>query len=888
MASWKPCHFICRLLFIISLNLCLNNTVIGQVDVLQVRVKLENRKTTVRRLMKEVLPNAGIELSYSDKFIPFGKKIEFNQHRPKIYTILSNICRNNDLAYNINGNEVQFRYYDRPDSDFEFVISGRVRDKFTGELLVGANISVLGTQIGVITNDYGYFSITLPKGDHEIAVSYLGYGAIIQTLFLEKHMKFDYQLKSKSYELKDILVEGKEEIDVPLENVMSGVNKLNMDVVGDIPYFLGEVDVFQGALLLPGILNVGEGALGVNVRGGSADQNLILMDETIVYNAHHLFGLISVFNPDAVKDVQIFKGSYPSKYGSRNSSVMHVRHKDGNSKEFQASGGIGLITSRLLIEGPIKKDTSSFLIAARSTFWDLITREANNPTIRDSRANFQDLNAKVSYNINDKNRLYLAGYVGADENKFGLDVLRKWGNRMASIRWNKIHSDRLFYNTTLSISRYRYRVLDQDEEENSVGTSKIIDYTLKSDFTYFFKPNNLIEYGLSLIYHQLSPGNRNQVISGVNKVIDIETEQALEADLYLANERNISKKLKMSLGLRASLFSKRGPGTVFKYQQGVVKSIESIIDTLIYNNDESIQNYFNLQPRVSLNYQLSSKASLKLNYLNSVQYLHLLSNTLSPTSSDIWKLSDNYISPSVTNQLSIGYYKTINKQKFQFSAEIFYKYNDKIVDYKNGADLLFNSAVEKELLIGNSRAYGLELFVKKDIGNLSGWIGYTLSKSEKRVKGNFIGESINDGKYFPTDFDRTHDFSAAIIYHMNKRWTFSSNFVYYTGRPFSFPDSKYSVDGLIVPHYSNRNLQRLSPYHRLDIAARLEGKSVRKNGIRKKNESYWVFSVYNAYSRKNTQSYFFRENEDNPLDTETIRYSILGFMVPSVTYNFTF
>jgi len=834
------------------------------------------------------LPQAGIVLSYNDQLIPLNKKITFYKPRPKLGAILSEICKNEDLTFSLANNQILFSFYDRPDTDFSFNIRGRVRNKYSGELLLGATIQEVGTDKGVISNGYGYFSLALSKGNHQIRVSYLGYKPMIHELDLQKNMNFDYQLEPHVFELEDLVIEGKQEIDIPLENVMSGVNKLNMELVGDIPYFLGEVDVFQGSLLLPGIQNVGEGTSGINVRGGASDQNLILLDEAVIYNSNHFFGLISVFNPDAVNDVEIFKGSYPSKYGGRISSVMHVRHRDGNNKEMHLSGGIGLITSRLLLEGPIRKDKSSFLISGRSTFWDFFTRGAENPTISNARANFQDLNTKVNYNINEKNKIYFSGYIGADENKFGLDVLRRWGNRLFSIRWNKIQSDRLFYNLTFYVSRYRYRVIEEDEIENFVGTSKIIDYALKTDFTYYFKPNNLIEYGISIVYHQLSPGNRIQTISGINTDIKLENEQAFEADIYLANERNLGEKLKISYGLRGSIFSNRGPGSVFLYERGKPKSMNTIIDTLKFDVGESIKNFYNIQPRLSLNYQVNKSSSVKFNYLNAVQYMHLLSNTLSPTSADIWKLSGSYIPPSVTNQFSLGYYKIYSRRKTEASIEVFYKHNSNIVDYKNGADLQFNSAIEKELLNGDSRAFGLELFAKKEIGNLTGWISYTLSKSEKQVKGQFAGEAINNGDYFPTDYDRTNDFSAALIFNTNKRWTFSSNFVYYTGRPFSFPDAKYTLDGLTIPHFPNRNQQRLAPYHRLDFSARLAGKKFRKNGKEKKSESYWVFSVYNAYNRRNTQTYFFRQNEEDPTKTETIRYSVLGVAVPSITYNFRF
>lgn len=875
--------------FIIIILLCfLTVSASSQDNILQKRIKLKYKKTTVRKIILDILPQEGINLSYNDQLIPFNKKVSFYQLKPKLSTILFKICSNEYLTFIVENNQILFLYYDRPDTDFSFIVSGKVRDKYSGELLLGATIRVLGTSNGVITNGYGYFSLVLHKGKHEIMVSYLGYKPIVQELDLYKNMKFDYHLETQSFELENLVIEEKQEIDIPIESVLSGVNNLNIELVGDLPYFLGEVDVFQSALLFPGILSIGEGASGINVRGSASDENLILLDEAVIYNSNHFFGLISVFNPDAINDIKIFKGSFPSKYGGRISSVMHIRHKDGNNKELHMSGGIGLITSRLLVEGPIKKDSSSFLISGRSTFWDFFTRGSKNPTIKNSRANFQDLNTKVNYNINQKNKIYFSGYIGTDVNKFGFDILKKWGNRLFSVRWNKIHSDRLFYNFTSYVSRYQYQTIEENKIDNFVGTSKIIDYALKGDFTYFFKPNNLIEYGFSIVYHQLSPGNRIQTISGISTDIKLENEQAIETEIYIANERNLSKKLKISYGLRGLIFSNIGPGSVFQYESGKPKNIDTIIDTLKFSSGESIQNFYKIHPRFSLNYLVNNSSSFKFNYFNASQYIHLLSNTLSPTSADIWKLSDNYILPTITNQVSLGYYKKYTKQKIETSIEVFYKQNTNIIDYKNGADLRFNNAIEKELLRGNSRAFGLELFIKKEIKNFTGWLGYTLFKSEKQVKGQFAGEAINNGEYFPTDYDRTHDFSIALIFKIHKRWTLSSNFVYYTGRPFSFPDSKYTFEGLIIPHFSNRNKQRLTPYHRLDLSATLEGKKIKKNGKQKKFKSYWVFSIYNAYNRKNTQAYFFRQNPADPTQTEIIKYSVLGIVIPSIKYNFRF
>ncbi|MFY0652678.1 MAG: TonB-dependent receptor [Cyclobacteriaceae bacterium] len=851
-------------------------------------LKLPASKLTVEKLLKDVLPEHDVTISYNDDIIPFKKIIKFKRKSASLLSVLNRICHNSHLSWLESGGQILFLFYQRPESEFYYTISGKILEQGTNEPLIGAHLLSEGSQKGSVSNAYGFYSLTLPGGEHTLNVNFVGHQKIQQPIMLKGNVVYNFHLQPKSTELSDVTITSKSELDLAYQNTLMGASRLNMEFVGDIPYFMGEVDVFQSSLLLPGITNVGEGTSGVNVRGGSADQNMIMLDEALIYNSHHFFGLTSVFNPDAVSDVEIYKGSFPVSYGGRLSSVMHIRQRDGNNEKFHASGGVGLITSRLLLEGPITKNKHSFLVSGRTTFWDFLTRGAENPTIKNTRANFRDFNAKINFQLNDRNKLYLSSYTGQDENRFGLDVLRKWGNTLFSVRWNKIYNVKLFSNTTTYLSSYRYRVIEEDDKASFVGTSRITDYAFKTDFTYFRNPEHIYNFGGSFTYHRLTPGKRIPGISSTNNEIDLGNENALESSLYFSNEFKLNNKLTLTSGLRLTHFSKVGPGDVFIYSNNRPRDVGAIVDTVSYSNGKGIRTFANLHPRATLKYQLNPSSALKVNYSNTVQYMHRLSNTITPSSSDIWKASDNYLEPSKSDQITFGYYKFFTARKLDASLELFYRKNRNIIEYKGGADLLFNPAIETELLFGNTRAYGVELLLKKDLGSLTGWLGYTLSKSEIQVNGLFEDEKINEGEYFPTDFNRTHDLSLSAIYQINRKWSLSSNFVYQTGRPFSFPVGKYEFDGFVVPHYEERNRHRLPDYHRLDIAARMEGRLKRRNGKDRKNKSFWVFSIYNMYSRRNTQAYLFQESEESPGETEVTRFSMLGVLVPSVTYNFKF
>ncbi|MCV9386156.1 TonB-dependent receptor [Reichenbachiella ulvae] len=861
----------------------------AQSDKLSQVISISKQKYSVRSLLEKVLPENGVFVSYNDDIIPMDKQIVFkSKNGYKVESILEKICRNENLSFEVKEDQILIKFYDRPDSEYKYVISGSIKDVESGELLIGAAIYIPQLKTGVSTNAYGFYSFTLTKGVYNLEISYIGYEA--QSLFIDinKNLKRNVELTPKSIELTELHVDELNPLDIKAHSILSSTNRIDMNMAKQIPY-LGEVDVFQSSLLLPGITNIGEGVSGINVRGGNSDQNLILMDEAMLYSSNHFFGLISIFNPDAVKDVEILKGDFPAKYGGRTSAVMHVRQKEGNERETQVSGGIGLLTSRLMVEGPMLNNKASYLLSGRSTFWDLILRNLKNPDFNDIRANFQDVNGKVKFNINSKNKIYLSGYWGADATKIGTDAYQTWGNRMVSFRWNSILRKKHFFNTTAYYSGYRYRYVENEEFRDFTGRISIDDFSLKLDVNSYLNPNNILEWGASSIYHKLLPG---ELISGEldtsGNEFKLEDETGIESSIYLSSENRIGSRITTLLGLRVSHFLNNAESDVYIYQPNVPKSVETITDTLKAGNKESKTSFWNILPRASLKLLLLENTSAKISYSSSVQYMHLLSNFSSPTSSDNWVMTGRNINPTEMYQGTLGVYRYFPSLEMNVSAELYYRRLDDVIDYKNGANLFLNPQVETELIFGDERAYGMELFVKKTFGRWTGWVGYTLSRVERKFDSQFEELTINEGNYFPSDFDRTHDFALTMVFNANEKWSFSSNFVFYTGRPYSFPDSKYEFDGILIPNYPSKNQDRLSNYHRLDLSATCKLGEYKRTGQKRGYESNLVFSVYNVYARKNAQAYFFSEDEDRTGKPVVNQLSVLAFPVPSITYNFIF
>ncbi|HMI06279.1 MAG TPA: TonB-dependent receptor plug domain-containing protein, partial [Flavobacterium sp.] len=650
---------------------------------------------------------------------------------------------------------------------------------------------------------------------------------------------------------------------------------------------LGETDVLKSILMLPGVTNAGEGASGFNVRGGGADQNLILLDEATIFNSSHVFGFFSVFNPDAIKDLKLYKGGIPARFGGRASSVLDIYQKDGNSKDFHVNGGIGLISSRLLAEGPIVKDKGSFLIGGRTSYAHLFLKLTDNKNV----AYFYDLNAKLSYKLNANNSLFLSGYFGRDV--FALDnrFENTYGNATLNLRWNHLFSEKLFSNLSLIYSDYYYG-LDLD----FVGfkwDSGIKNYNVKYDFKNYISDNFKLNYGVNAIYYDFNPGTITPADenSGIN-FDQLQKKKAFEPALYLDAEHDISKKISLTYGLRYSLFYRLGPSSINTYanNQAVIFNPEFQIyekadptGAVSYKKNESIADFSNLEPRAAIAYQFNDNQSVKVSYNRLVQYLQLISNTSSPTPLDVWTPSDNFIKPQKTDQVALGYFRNFHDSEYSLEAETFYKKVKNRLDYIDGADLIANDAIEQIILNGEMRAYGLELLLRKNEGRLNGWIAYTLSKSEQRTPGRTAEETgINNGQWYSSGYDKTHNLAVTGSYKYTDKWTFGANFALQSGQPVTYPNGQYQYQSITVASYGLRNENRLPAYHHLDISASYVPKPTKKKGW----QSEWVFSIYNVYNQKNAASISFKQNVQNG-QNEALRLSIFG-IVPGISYNFKF
>ncbi len=777
----------------------------------------------------------------------------------------------------------------------KFTLSGTVTEGASNETLIGVTILVPELRTGATTNEYGFYSLTLPEGEYQIQVTSLGFEDIVQTIQLNQNLKINFQMAEQPERLEEVVVTdqaGKINIRKP----QMSVSALSVQTIKDIPVVLGEADVVKSLLLLPGVTNAGEASSGFNVRGGAADQNLILLDEAIIFNSSHLFGFFSVFNPDAIKDVKLYKGGIPARYGGRVSSVLEIFQKEGNSKEFKMSGGIGAVASRLLAEGPIVKDRASFLIGGRASYAQLFL-----PLINiDNSASFYDLNTKLNYKINDNNNIYLSGYFGRDRFSINEQFVNLYGNAFVNFRWNHLFSNKLFSNLSLIYSDYFYGL-----ELDFVGfewNSGIQNINVKYDLKHYIGENLQLNYGLNNIYYIFNPGKikPNNPDSGILEEQLIK-KYANESAAYVDVEHSISDKISLGYGLRLSHFIRLGQDELFVYANDqpvlydpfqLVYREATPIDTIQPGRSETLESFTNLEPRASISYAINDDQSIKASYSRMAQYLHLLSNTSSPTPLDVWTPSGPWVKPQLQDQYAIGYFRNIKGGEFSFETEVFYKDIQNRIDYIDGANLIANNAIEQVILNGEARAYGWEVLFRKNEGRFRGWLAYTLSRSEQRTPGrppvvdtgrSNLETGINFGEWYSTPYDKTHDIALYGNYELNKKWSFNCNFIYQTGQPTNYPIGQFEFEGLVVPYYGLRNSERLPDYHRLDIAATLKPK---KRNPDTSWQSEWVFSIYNVYNRLNAASINFRENQDTGVN-EAIKTSIFG-IVPSVTFNFSF
>ena len=773
-------------------------------------------------------------------------------------------------------------------SQEKVTVSGTVYDNANNETLIGVSIYFPELNAGTSTNEYGFYSLTIPKGTYKIQISYLGFTSITEQITLSENITKNFKLNEEAESLNEIVIES----DIEKLNVRTpqmSVNKLTSSTIKKIPVVLGEADIIKSLILLPGVTSAGEGASGFNVRGGAADQNLILLDEAIVFNSSHLFGFFSVFNPDVIKDVKLYKGGIPARFGGRLSSVLDIYQKEGNSKEFNLTGGIGLVSSRLLAEGPIEKEKSSFVVAGRASYAHLFLPLFDN----DNKAYFYDLNSKINYRFNDRNNVFLSTYFGKDVFGINDSFVNDYGNTVLNLRWNHLFSDKIFSNLSLIYSDYFYGLtLDFVGFEWDSG---ITNFNLKYDFKHYLNEKFKLTYGINNIYIKFNPGEiiPNREDSGIqaDKLID---KYANEFAAYIAAEQKVNDKLTVQYGVRFSNFTRLGQDEINVYTDNnpviyneEFKRYESAeaIGTESYKRSDVLASFQNFEPRVSLSYLLNTDTSIKMSYNRMAQYLHLLSNTSSPTPLDVWAPSGQFIKPQLLDQYALGYFRSIKNGDYSLETEVFYKDIQNRIDYINGANLIANNEIETVILNGQARAYGLEVLLKKNEGNFKGWLAYTLSRSEQQTLGRTANEpGINSGEWYSTPFDKTHDISLNGSYELSKKWTFNANFLFQTGQPTNYPVGQYEISGLNVPIYDDnrRNADRLPAYHRLDISATL---TPEKNKNRRW-QSEWVFGIYNLYGRQNAASINFSQNRET-FRNEAVQTSIFG-LVPSVTYNFKF
>lgn len=759
-------------------------------------------------------------------------------------------------------------------------VSGNIKSLSNGEDMISAYVFVKGRDEGTVTNFYGFYSLTLPAGTYTLIYSYTGFNQIEKAVDLTKaDLKLNIELEKEINELNVVEIKAKKKTDNFKKIEMSTV-KLDIEQIKKIPALLGEADVIKSIQLLPGVSTVGEGATGFNVRGGGVDQNLVLLDEAPVFNSSHLFGFFSVFNPDAVKNVKLIKGGIPSEYGGRLSSILDVRMKDGNKKKFSGQGGVGLLFSRLTLEAPIVKDKGSFVIAGRRSYADVIAKPFLNESLKDAKFYFYDLTAKANYQFGDNDKVYLSGYFGRDV--FGAGFFFNWGNTTSTVRWNHVYNKKLFSNVTAYYSNYDYSLgVESDNGDEFKWSSAIVNYSVKPQWTYYANSKNTFNFGVHSTYYDFRPATTSFVSGGISSDISLDNKYALESAVYAGNEQKVGKGIILKYGLRFSAFQYLGNGTSYEFEEAsATLDSRTLINQTEYSTNKVIADYYNLEPRFSIKVDVDSVSSIKASYNRMSQYLHLMSNTAAATPLDVWSPTTNNIKPELADQIALGYFRNFGKDLgFEASSEVYYKMLQNQIGYIPDANLTLNELYEGDLLFGNGRAYGIEFLIKKTSGKFTGWVSYTLAKSEIKI------DNINNDDWFPSRYDRTHVGNLILSYSFTKRYEMSANFVYNTGIPATFSTNSFEVQGYSIPQNPTNsfNNSRVSDYHRLDLSFTINGREKDK----KKISGDWVFSVYNAYNRKNAFTIFLDGNDDQGVP-QAIRYSIIGSLIPSVTYNFKF
>jgi len=754
----------------------------------------------------------------------------------------------------------------------KWTISGSIRDLSNGEDLTGATIYIVELNTGTISDFYGNYSVTLPEGHYTVQFSFIGFETLKKKVLLDKNIKLHIELVPVTETLKEVEVTS-EQANKNIARPEMSTFKMDIKTIKSIPSLMGEVDIIKAIQLLPGVQAVSEGGSGFSVRGGAPDQNLILLDESTVYNASHLMGFFSVFNNDAIKDVKLYKGDIPPMYGGRLSSVLDVRMKEGNSKRFEVNGGIGIIASRLTVEGPIWKDRISFIVSGRRTYADLFLALSSEEALRDNKLYFYDVNVKVNYRVDDNNHLFLSGYFGRDV--FKNDFARmSWGNGTGTIRWNHLFNKRLFANFTFVYSDYRYMLGTPEGTTTSFEwNSSLRDAGMKGDFSYYINTNNTLRFGISGIYHMINPGVAGGTGSESSYTeVKIPENFSLETGIYVSNEQKVGEHWTFKYGLRFSMFQNIGPGTIFNFD-----SLYNPIDSTLYPSGKFYNTYYGIEPRIGILYTFNEISSIKASYSRTNQYLQLAQNSTAGTPLDIWFPASPNVKPQVADQGALGYFRNFRRNTIETSVEIYYKQMNHVIDFKDFAELLLNEKLEGEIREGKGWSYGAEFLIRLNEKKIGGWVSYTLSKSMRKIP------EINNGDPYPAPYDKPHNVAIVANYTFHPRWSVSANWVYATGNPVTFPTGRAEIGGKVIPIYSDRNAYRYQDYHRLDLSLTFYSKV--KEGRRFK----WDInaSVYNVYNRHNTWSINFVQDNENPNVTYAEKIYLFG-IVPSVTFNFHF
>jgi len=759
-------------------------------------------------------------------------------------------------------------------------VSGYIKNNQTGEPVSGATVYIEKLSAGTMSNQYGFYSLTIPRGSHVVRFSYIGMKEKSVHLNIFSSGEMDVEMSSTLVPLREAVITANRS--VILQRTEVGVEKIDMATFGVMPTSMGEADIIKSMLLVTGVQSIGEGAVGFNVRGGASDQNLILLYGAPVYNSSHFFGFFSAVNSDVIKDVTLYKGGMPARYGGRLSSVLDIETRQGNKRQFYGNAGISPVTTHILLEGPLKKDTASFILAGRTTYSNWVLRLMEDEAIRNSRAGFYDLNAKISYDPDDKNKFELSSYISHDAFKFNSDTLYSFNNRIVAVKWQHFFNNRFFSVLTANNSNYNYDVSGKSPpEESFVMSHKINSTGINADFN-IYEGRHQMNYGLEMTHYTVNPGDYLPA-SDSSLLIPkcIEKERALEGALYFEDKINLNQFISLNTGIRLSSFSVMGGKPVLIYAPGITRSKYSVMDTLTFGKGQIMKTYMGPELRASVNIRTSENSSVKINYNRTRQYIHLLSNTVSISPTDTWKLSDYYIKPLIGDQYAAGYYRMMFGNKIEASAEIYYKVMRNAFDFKSGTKLVMIDNAEADVVDARGKAYGLELSIKKPVGKVRFNAGYTFSRTFLRTTGSYREEIINEGRWFPSNVDRPNDLVLSFNYLISRRFSLSANYTWTTGRPVTYPVATYYMNDALLIQYSERNKYRIPSYSRLDLSVKISGNLK----ARKLVNPHWTFSVYNVLSRQNAYSIFFLS------DKHTVRgykLSIFGRAIPSLTLSFDF